>query len=178
MSGGTLTGALYFKTTSKVTLEALNVKTATAYFGQMGNPYVETRSNMVNHKIINLADQTDNKNAVNKQFLEQEMQKSHSKPSHKTDQFAYLKQNTLDRSDVTSGGNSFNMPKIADLSPEQGNIHSYNYKVIYTTIKNSQGGYGYKMGIQCFRLTKDVDYTFTIEILITDYQLLPACRRL
>ena len=27
------------------------------------------------------------------------------------------------------------------------------------------------MGIQCFRLTKDVDYTLTIEILITDYQL-------
>ena len=92
MSGGTLTGALYFKTTSQVTLdETLNVKTATAYFGQMGNPYVETRSNMVNHKIINLADPTGNKNAVNMQFLEQEIQKSHIKPSHKTDQFAYLK---------------------------------------------------------------------------------------
>ena len=142
MSGGTSTGALYFKTTSQVTLEALNVKTATAYFGQMGNPYIETRSNMVNHKIINLADLTDNKNAVNKQFLEQEIQKSHSKPSYKTDQFAYLKQNTLEWSDVTSGGNSFNMPKIADLSPEQGNIHSYNYKVIDTImIKNSQGRY-------------------------------------
>ena len=34
VSGGTLTGALYFKTTSQVILdEALNVKTATAYFG-------------------------------------------------------------------------------------------------------------------------------------------------
>ena len=72
MSGGTLTGALYFKTTSQVILdEALNVKTATAYFGQMGNPYVETRSNMVNQKIINLADLADSKNAVNKQFWEQ-----------------------------------------------------------------------------------------------------------
>ena len=27
------------------------------------------------------------------------------------------------------------------------------------------------MGIQGFRLTKDADYTLTIEILITDYQL-------
>ena len=70
---------------------------------------------------------------------------------------------------MTSGGNSF---KNANLSPEQSNIHSYKHKVIYTTmIKNSQRGYGYKMGIQCFRLTKDVDYTVTIEILITDYQL-------
>lgn len=74
-------------------------------------------------------------------------------------------QNTLEWSDVTSGRNSFNMTKIADLPPEQG-------KVIYTTmIKNSQGGYKYKFGIQCFKLAKDVDYTLCIEVLITDYQL-------
>ena len=73
---------------------------------------------------------------------------------------------------MTPGGNSFNMIKIADLSPEQGNTHTYNHKVIYTTmIKKSQRGYGYKMGIQCFRLTKDVDYTLFIEILITEYRL-------
>ena len=35
---------------------------------------------------------------------------------------------------MTPGRNSFNMTKTADLSPEQGNIHSYNHKVIYTTI--------------------------------------------
>lgn len=38
-------------------------------------------------------------------------------------------------------------------------------------IKNWQGGYSYKMGIQCFSLTKYVDYTLCIEILITDHQL-------
>ena len=173
LSGGTLTGTLYLEIIAHVTLdEALNVRTATAYFVQIGNPYVETRFIMVNHKIINLADPTDDKDAVNKQFLEQEIQKSRFKASHKTDQFAYLMQNTLEWPDVTPGGNSFNMTKIADLSPEQGNIHSYNHKVIYTAIiKNSQGGYKYKMGIQCFRLTKEVDYTLCIEILITVYPL-------
>ena len=81
-------------------------------------------------------------------------------------------QNTLEWSDVTPGGNSFNMTNIADSSPEQNNIHSYNHKVIYTTmIKNSKGGYGYQMGIQFFRLPKDVDYTLCIEIQITDYRL-------
>ena len=110
---------------------------------------INTQFNMVNHKIINLGDPTNNKDAVNKQLLEQEVQKSHIKPTHKTDQFAYLMQNTLEWPDVTPGGNSFNMTKITDLSPEQGNIHSYNHKVIYSTmIKNSPGGYGYKMGIQ------------------------------
>ena len=45
---------------------------------------------MVNHKIINLGDPADSKEAVNKHFLEQEILKSRTKPSHKTDQFAYL----------------------------------------------------------------------------------------
>ena len=88
------------------------------------------------------------------------------KPSHKTDQFSYLMQNTLEWSDVTPGGNSFNMTNIADSSPEQNNTYSYNHKVIYTTmIKNS------KMGVQLLRLPKDVDYTLCIEIQITDYRL-------
>ena len=31
--------------------------------------------------------------------------------------------------------------KFADLSPDKGNFHSYNNKVIFTTmVKNSQGG--------------------------------------
>ena len=38
-------------------------------------------------------------------------------------------------------------------------------------IKTSKGGDGYKMGIQFFRLPKDVDYTLCIEIQITDYRL-------
>ena len=66
---------------------------------------------------------------------------------------------------------------IVDLSKSRGNFHSYNHKVIYTTIiKNSQGGYKYKMGIQCYRLQLNVDYTFCIEILNTDYLLLHKAR--
>ena len=79
---------------------------------------------------------------------------------------------TLEWSDLIPGGNSFNMVKIGDLSPDKVNFHSYNHKVIYTTItKNSLGGYKYKMGIQCFPLTKIFDYTLCIEILNVDYQL-------
>ena len=44
---------------------------------------------MTNNKIINLGDPTDDKDAVNKQFLEQEIQKYQLKPSHKTNQFDY-----------------------------------------------------------------------------------------
>lgn len=49
---------------------------------------------------------------------------------------------------------------------------SDNKKVIYTTIiKNAQGGYRYKTGIQCYRLKLNVDYTLCIEILNTVYHL-------
>ena len=56
--------------------------------------------------------------------------------------------------------------------PQDGNYHQYNHKVLYTTIiKDKQGGYSYKMGINCYQLDKDKDYTLCIEILNSDYQL-------
>lgn len=112
----------------------LNYSSILYFFVEKSNPYVSTRFNMVNHKIINLAHSNGNRDAINKEYFEQEVQKSHIKPSHKTNQFAHLMQNNLEWSNVIPGGNSFNMTKIADLSPEQGNIHCYNHKVIYNTM--------------------------------------------
>ena len=79
--------------------------------------------------------------------------------------------NTLEWSDLIPGGNSFKLVKIGDLSPDKANFYSYNHKVIYKINKNSLGGYKYKMGIQCFPLTKNIDYTLCIEILNVDNQL-------
>lgn len=80
--------------------------------------------------------------------------------------------NILEWTDDMDGGNSFTMTKMAGLSPSKGNFHTYNHKVIYTTIiKNSQGGYKYKMAINFYTLFLNVDYTLCIEILNTDYQL-------
>ena len=56
--------------------------------------------------------------------------------------------------------------------PQDDNYHQHNHKVPYTTIiKDQQGGYSYKMGINCYQLDKDEDYTLCIEILNSDYQL-------
>ena len=98
--------------------------------------------------------------------------KSHIKPSHQKDQFGYLMSNESEWTDLIDGGNSFNMTKTADLSSFKSNFHSYNKTVIYTTIiENAQGGYKYKMGIQCYSLLLNADYTLCTEILNTDYQL-------
>ena len=67
---------------------------------------------------------------------------------------------------------SFNITKIDNLISQEGTYHQYNHKVLYRTIiKDQQGGYSHKMGINCYQLDKDKDYTPCIEILNSDYQL-------
>ena len=72
---------------------------------------------MTNNKIINLGDPTDDKDAVNKQCLEQLKDKKKKNSLNqviKRNQFDYLMKNTLEWSDLISGGNSFNTVKIGD----------------------------------------------------------------
>ena len=121
---------------------------------------------MVNNRIYNLADPTDATDVVNKQYFE----KSHVKLSHYNNEFKYLMTNKLAWTDLQA--DSFDITKIDNLMPQDGNYHQYNHKVLYTTIiKDKQGGYSYKMGINCYQLDKDKDYTLCIEILNSDYQL-------
>ena len=78
--------------------------------------------------------------------------------------------NVLEWTDLL--GSSCNLTKIADLSPTNGNFHTYNHKVIYNTLyKNQQDGYKYKMGINCYTLQLNVDYTLCIEIMNINYNL-------
>ena len=122
--------------------------------------------NMGGNKITNLADPQLDNDAINKQYLE----KSHVKPSHYNNEFKYLMTNKLAWTDLQA--DSFNVTKIDNLMPQEGNYHQYNHKVLYTTIiKDKQGGYSYKMGINCYQLDKDKNYTLCIEILNSDYQL-------
>ena len=64
---------------------------------------------------------------------------------------------------------SIALNSIGDLNTTSGNYHTYNKKVIYASIKkNSEGGYKWKLAIQCFPLQKDKEYTLCSEILTTD----------
>ena len=45
---------------------------------------------MVGRKIFNLGDPIDNKDALNKQFLKQEVQKFHIKPNHYNNDYKIL----------------------------------------------------------------------------------------
>ena len=88
------------------------------------------------------------------------------------DEFAFLMSSPTQWTDEIDNRTSFIPKKIADLSTKKGNFHDYNHKVLYTTIlKNFQGGYKYKMGLNFYRLTGGADYTLCLEILNIDYQL-------
>ena len=128
--------------------------------------------NMSGHKIINLEDPASDSDAVNKKYIDDHLHTAQVQPSHYKDEFSYLMSSTSEWTDEITTGTSFNMKKITDLPPSKGNFHEYNHKVIYMEIvKNSQGGYKYKMGINFYRLPKNVDYTLCLEILNTDYEL-------
>ena len=91
LSDGSLTGNLNVPSPAFVHNEiVLNFVNMQYVFVENRNPYVNTRFNMVSHNIINLGDPSDNKDAFNKQFLKQEVQKSHIKPNHYDNDYKIL----------------------------------------------------------------------------------------
>ena len=142
------------------------------YLEKDGTVAMTGNLNLNNNKIINLSKPTQDNEAATKDYVDKLVHHTAVQPSHYNDQFSYLMSSSNQWTDEIDGGNSFNITKIDDLPPSKGNFHDYNHKVLYTTIyKNSQGGYKYKMGINFYRLTANVDYTLCLELLNTDYQL-------
>ena len=142
------------------------------YLEKDGTVTMTGNLNVGNNKIINLSKPTQDNDAVNKDYADKLVHHTAVQPSHYNNQFSYLMSSSDQWTDEIDGGNSFNITKIDNLPPSKGNFHDYNHKVLYTTIiKNSQGGYKYKMGINFYRLTANTDYKLCLEILNTDYQL-------
>ena len=124
------------------------------------------------NKIINIGKPLQNSDAATKDYVDKLVHHTAVQPSHYNNQFAYLMSSGAQWTDEIDGGVSFVINKIGDLSPSKGNFHDYNHKVIYMTIvKNLEGKYKYKMGINFYRLTANTDYTLCLEILNTDYNL-------
>ena len=133
---------------------------------------VKANVNLGGNKIENLGKPTQDNEAVNKSYVDNLVHHTAVQPSHHKDEFSYLMSSGAQWTDELDGEFSFVIHKIVDLSPSKGNFHDYNHKVMFMTIvKNSEGKYIYKMGINFFRLTANTDYTLCLEILNTDYNL-------
>ena len=150
LSSGTITGHIILNNAVLTSqYQAISRSTGNVFFVKITNPYVYHRFNMVKNKTINLGDPTDDTDAVNRKTLNTPIMK----PSHYNNEFKYLVTNKLAWTDLQA--DSFNITKIDNLMPQDGNYHQYNYKVLYTTIiKDQQGGYFYKMGINCYQLIR------------------------
>ena len=133
---------------------------------------VKADVNLGGNKIENLGVPTQDNEAANKGYVDNLVHLTAVQPSHYKDEFSYLMSSGAQWTDEIDGGLSFVINKIGDLSPSKGNFHDYNHKVIFMSIiKNSQGKYIYKMGINFFRLATNTEYTLCLEILNTDYNL-------
>ena len=119
--------------------QAISRNTGNAFFVQIINPYVYSRFNTSNNKIINLGDPIDVTDGVNLRTLN----KNNIKPPDHTNRFASLmdpKNGLLQWTDLLT--NSIALNSIGDLETTSGNYHTYNKKVINASIrKNSEGGY-------------------------------------
>ena len=133
---------------------------------------VKADINLGGNKIENLGVPTQDDESATKGYVDNLVHHTAVQPSHYKDEFSYLMSSGAQWTDEIDGGLSFIINKLGDLSPSKGNFHDYNHKVIYMSIiKNSQGKYIYKMGINFFRLAANTEYTLCLEILNTDYNL-------
>ena len=133
---------------------------------------VKADVNLGGNKIENLGVPTQDNEAVNKGYVDNLVHHTAVQPSHYKDEFSYLMSSGAQWTDEIDSGFSFVITKIGELYPFEGNFHDYNRKVIFMTIiKNTEGKYKYKMGINFFRLDANTDYTLCLEILNTDYNL-------
>ena len=133
LSGGTVTGHIIL--TNLVVssrFHAINRYMGKAFFVQITNSYVFTPINMNDKKVINLGDPTDATDAINKQYLEKSLWRN----PHYNNEFKYLMTDKLRWTDLQA--DSFNITKIDNLIPQEGNYHQYNHKVLFTTIIKNQ----------------------------------------
>ena len=152
--------------------KSTNPQDLSPYLKKNGSDLMTGNLNLSGHKIINLEDPVSDNDAVNKIYMNNHFHTAQVQPSHYKDEFSYLMSSPSQWTDEIDNRNSFYPRKIADLLPSQGNFHDYNHKVLYIDIlKNFQGGYNFKMGLNFYRLSGGADYTLCLEILNTDYQL-------
>ena len=152
--------------------DSLSNQDFSSFFKKDGSRAMTSDLNIGGHKIINLEDPTSDSDAANKKYVDGNLHQTHVQPSHYKDEFAFLMTSPTQWTDEIDNRTSFIPKKITYLPTLKGNFHEYNTKVLYTTIlKNFQGGYKYKIGLNFFRLVGGADYTLCLEILNTDYQL-------
>ena len=159
-------------TTKKYVDDSISNQDFSSFFKKDGSITMTSDLNIGGHKIINLEDPSSDSDAATKKYVDGHLHQTQVQPSHYKDEFAFLMSSPTQWSDEIDNRTSFIPKKITYLPTFKGNFHEYNTRVLYMNIlKNFQGGYKYKMGLNFYRLVGGADYTLCLEILNTDYLL-------
>ena len=159
-------------TTKKYVDDIISNQDFSSFFKKDGSRVMTSDLNIGGHKIINLEDPTSDSDATTKKYVDGNLHQTQVQPSHYKDEFAFLMASPTQWTDEIDNRTSFIPKKITYLPTLKGNFHEYNTRVLYTTIlKNFQGGYKYKIGLNFYRLVGGAEYTLCLEILNIDYQL-------
>ena len=159
-------------TTKKYVDDSISNQDFTSFLKKDGSISMNTDLNIGGHKIINLENPSSDSDAATKKYVDGHLHQTQVQPSHYKDEFAFLMSSPTQWSDEIDNRTSFIPKKITYLPTLKGNFHEYNTRVLYMNIlKNFQGGYKYKMGLNFYRLVGGADYTLCLEILNTDYLL-------
>ena len=146
--------------TKKYVDDSISNQDFSSFFKKDGSISMTSDLNIGGHKIINLENPSSDSDAATKKYVDSNLHQTQVQPSHYKDEFAFLMSSPNQWTDEIDNRTSFIPKKIANLSTKKGNFHDYNHKVLYTTIlKNFQGGYKYKMGLNFYRLVGGADYT-------------------
>ena len=139
------------------------------YLEKDGTVAMTGNLNLNNNKIINLSKPTQDNEAVTKDYADKLVHHTAVQPSHYKDEFSFPMSSGSQWTDERVGETSFSIDKIDNLPPNKGNFHDYNHKVIYMSIyKRTRYGFIFKMGMNFYRLPRNVDYTLCLELINTN----------
>ena len=135
------------------------------FLDRLGTNTILGNINLNKHKIINMIEPVDDLDSCNKLYVDKAIVKSSIKPNSIPDNvFKYL------MNDTNEWSSEYNI-KVHSFSDLSESPHSWNKRVLsITPLKDDGNNYQFRLGIQCFPLDNNQEYTLSIEMYNKDYE--------
>ena len=135
------------------------------FLDRLGTNTILGNINLNKHKIINMIEPVDDLDSCNKWYVDKAIVKSSIKPnSIPKNAFKYL------MDDVNEWSSEYNI-KVLSFSDLAESPHSWDKRVLnISPIKDDDNNHKFRLGIQCFSLENNEEYTLAIELYNKDYK--------
>ena len=135
------------------------------FLDRLGTNTMLGNINLNKHKIINILEPVDDLDSCNKLYVDKEIVKSSIKPNSIPDNvFKYL------MNDTNEWSSEYNI-RVNQYINMSESPHSWDKRVLsITPLKDDGNNYRFRLGIQCFRLENNKEYTLVIELYNKDFE--------